>query len=531
MEKNLILETIKNNINIIYKKIKFDNSKQDNEMILKLKKIFNNINTRLSQIKFNQNNFLINYEDIIEIQNIYLSEINKTENDYIIIKDNFEQYINNLNILLENSLTNSSPDNNNANTTIITKEKKKEKEDAGKKDEANKNKRKKTSSKNKEKVKVKNDNKIKNNNDDKSESEDTEIKIGKIKTKRVFENTDNSIKGEYNIIENDKKRGKKAYNFCYENNNIITKFLFKNNSKNKEFYTCYKAGKGCPGKAMYVINEDIFRVYVECNFNIKHENITFEKFEIMYNNNKLNEINMNIKKYQRYYFRYLFKNNISQDKFDAVDNFKARFGKNITLTLTDLDINYEKSNNTLKPKDKNILELINYLENEIEDIKIKKIDITYDYKYYDKDEKSYKNKTREEEIIFFGTVNMLNQLVDENNVQYFIDLTYKIIPPKYHPYRLLTIKAFNKITKNTKLCLLIALKYEDENSLYYTFKYLKEFYKFNPKLVNIDFSIPLYNALAKKNLFDKNIKIITCFFHYSQSIVRKMKTLKLLKKI
>ena len=31
-------------------------------------------------------------------------------------------------------------------------------------------------------------------------------------------------------------------------------------------------------------------------------------------------------------------------------------------------------------------------------------------------------------------------------------------------------------------------------------------------------------------MFDKNIKVITCFFHYSQSIVRKMKALKLLKK-
>ena len=48
-----------------------------------------------------------------------------------------------------------------------------------------------------------------------------------------------------------------------------------------------------------------------------------------------------------------------------MDNFKARFGKNITLTLTDLDINYEKSKNTTKPKDKNILELINYLKKEI----------------------------------------------------------------------------------------------------------------------------------------------------------------------
>ena len=48
---------------------------------------------------------------------------------------------------------------------------------------------------------------------------------------------------------------------------------------------------------------------------------------------------MNIKKYHRYYIRYLFKNNISQGKFDAVDNFKARFGKNIKFNLTNLDIN------------------------------------------------------------------------------------------------------------------------------------------------------------------------------------------------
>ena len=55
--------------------------------------------------------------------------------------------------------------------------------------------------------------------------------------------------------------------------------------------------------------------------------------------NELNEINMNIKKYHRYYIRYLFKNNISQGKFDAVDNFKVRFGKNIKFNLTNLDIN------------------------------------------------------------------------------------------------------------------------------------------------------------------------------------------------
>ena len=38
-------------------------------------------------------------------------------------------------------------------------------------------------------------------------------------------------------------------------------------------------GKGCPGKSIYEINEDKFRVYIECDFNIIYENITFEKLK------------------------------------------------------------------------------------------------------------------------------------------------------------------------------------------------------------------------------------------------------------
>ena len=93
--------------------------------------------------------------------------------------------------------------------------------------------------------------------------------------------------------------------------------------------------------------------------------------------------------------------------------------------------------------------------------------IIYDYKYYDRHDKKNYNIKREQEIIFFGTEEMINQLKDPDNEQYFIDVTYKIIPFKYHPYKLLTMKAFNKKTKNTKLCILITIKYEEENSFYY----------------------------------------------------------------
>ena len=123
---------------------------------------------------------------------------------------------------------------------------------------------------------------------------------------------------------------------------------------------------------------------------------------------------------------------------------------------------------------------------------------------------------------------MISQLSNKDNKQFFLDVTYKIIPFKYHPYKLMTIKAFNCQTKNTKLCILIAIKYEDENSFYYTLKYLKDFFNFNPEIINIDFSQSLYNAIKLKSLFDKNIKVITFFFHYSQSVIRKMKNLKII---
>ena len=123
---------------------------------------------------------------------------------------------------------------------------------------------------------------------------------------------------------------------------------------------------------------------------------------------------------------------------------------------------------------------------------------------------------------------MYNELNNKDNQQFFIDVTYKIIPYKYHPYKLLTIKAFNNQSKNTKLCDLVALKFEDINSFYYTLKYLKEFFKFKPEIINIDFSLSLYKAIKLSDLFGKEVKVISCFFHYTQSIIRKMRLLKII---
>ena len=60
----------------------------------------------------------------------------------------------------------------------------------------------------------------------------------KIKLKKKFDDTNINIKGDCtreNLI-----KIIPIYNFCYEEENILTRFIFKDSSKNFEFYYCYK---------------------------------------------------------------------------------------------------------------------------------------------------------------------------------------------------------------------------------------------------------------------------------------------------
>ena len=104
------------------------------------------------------------------------------------------------------------------------------------------------------------------------------------------------------IKSNGRKIITEYYNFCIQNNKMTTKFNFKNASKNFKFYYCFKRGKGCGGLTVFDIVKKEFRVYNQCDFNINHDNINFEKFEKLYLQNQLNSIDMSLKKYQRYFF-------------------------------------------------------------------------------------------------------------------------------------------------------------------------------------------------------------------------------------
>ena len=74
------------------------------------------------------------------------------------------------------------------------------------------------------------------------------------------------------------------------------------------------------------------------------------------------------------------------------------------------------------------------------DIEIKSKDIKYKLKTNNKE------LEREETIIVFGNIERL-KLMNNNDIEYFIDTTFKIMPKKYNPYKLLTIAIIDYVIK------------------------------------------------------------------------------------
>ena len=203
--------------------------------------------------------------------------------------------------------------------------------------------------------------------------------------------------------------------------------------------------------------------------------------------------------------------------------FKQLFKKDFILTQKEVnDIKY----NTIGKYNKlDFIELCNKIELE-ED---KKLEInTTDIKY----NININNKLieRKEKIVIFTTLKMRELLNNSEIYNYFMDVTYKIIPKAQKPYKLMTITEVNNKNNTTNLCALIGIIYEDYLSFYYTLKYLNNFYNFEPKIIHIDFSLSERKALNMDSLFKRPPIIISCFFHFSQSIFKKMKDYKIINK-
>ena len=99
-----------------------------------------------------------------------------------------------------------------------------------------------------------------------------------------------------------------------------------------------------------------------------------------------------------------------------------------------------------------------------------------------------KNKTFEKELFILMTKEMENNLISEDNTQYFADCTYYAIPPNKNKYKLFLILGFNKKKQKSVLCNISITCNENKETFITVFNFLKNKYNFYPKIITSDYS-------------------------------------------
>ena len=137
-----------------------------------------------------------------------------------------------------------------------------------------------------------------------------------------------------------------------------------------------------------------------------------------------------------------------------------------------------------------------------------------------------------ERVIIFGNKDRINLFKNNDYKEYFIDVTFKIIPKKYRPYKLMTIASINYLENKTVLICFILLKFLDKISYYKIFQYLHENLSFNPTIIHTDYEGSLASAIkeARAKFFTNEIIHIRCIFHFMQAVRAKCNKLGLCKK-
>ena len=350
-------------------------------------------------------------------------------------------------------------------------------------------------------------------------------------------NSNNGKKNQYNFKDinrnnskgNDKHNNKqiineenKEYQYYDQDLDINIIYKYQSKSNNYIFYKCSKRPK-CPGRAKLNLNTNQIEIITKCNSDIDHQCITYEHFFEIYKKKKFADIDFKIKKYHRYYIKALIQNNDFTDIPNAIDKFKKDTGYNILLSKQDISV--IKSTFTTKYNNIDLLDLINKINNESLKIEIYSTDIKYKYQ----NKKNNKSEDREEKIIFFGLKDGIDLLDSEKCYEYFIDSTYKIIPKKFRPYKLMTISTILPNKNMTKICCFVCYKYQDKVSYERIITYLKENFHFLPKVVHTDYEYALYSVFDNKKIYENEVIHAFCYFHYIKAIREKVISLKISK--
>lgn len=317
--------------------------------------------------------------------------------------------------------------------------------------------------------------------------------------------------------------------YSWKDEEFLTTFNRKSESGNLVYLVCSKRGydgKACKGKAKFDRNKGIVYIYDKCDNNKNNHNIIdYEYFREMYNQDNYKNIDFNLYIYQKLYIKCLFEDNLINNYSEAINKFNGKF-KNIKFKLSEYIVQNIKRETIGGLNNLNIEELCKTLALNNENIHISIYPIQSEYK----NANSSDITIREQNIIIIGHKEMLKYLDSKYAKMYGIDCTYKIIPKSYNPYKLMTIYSIESKLKKSIIAAFICLKYNDYNSLIKIFSLLNALYSFSPISVNCDFDKAQIKAIKNCNLFNKKPYVIPCLFHYAQSIMRKLKAVKLFKK-
>ena len=362
---------------------------------------------------------------------------------------------------------------------------------------------------------------------------------------------------QYLIIKDNKYTWKYSLSSYYENNKTA-------------YYKC--SDSNCSARASYDLNDinnkeiNIIQNKKEINQNgenlnisitkphsLKYENHSYIKYEIIKKDIKNLSKNQIIKKLKDFEYLSNFLKVYAITKIDICNSY-TKLKTLFEQEYCKLEINYEtipedtknriitkyKIKNNISEETevdiKNILDtkyillsafvyLNNYKEfntdfsNNLNEMTInnKKI-VTKIYTNFIRNNINYKK-----EIYIIMNEEMEKNIILEDNSQYFADITYYALPPKPQKYKIFAILAFNNKLFKSVLCNISLIANENKETLITLFEYLKEKYKWNPKLVSIDFSDAEYNAFLY--VFPQ-IQFIPCFFHFIVNISKRIKDLK-----
>ena len=241
--------------------------------------------------------------------------------------------------------------------------------------------------------------------------------------------------------------------------NFETNYTYKNKCQNYYYYQCNKRPK-CPGLAKFSKVDNEFIITKSCCKNVEHKIISYEEFNEIFEKKNLSLIDFNSKKMQTY----LIKKVIELNKYIDDINIKDEYYKitKIDLKLNTNEISKIKTSIRGKYKGLTLLECIEKLKELNEEIDFKSQDIKYNIKL-----NNNKIETKEEKIIVLGIKNNLELMNIKEINDYFIDITFKVMPKKFRPNKIMTISTVDKNKNRTLIIAFVIFKYMDSESFSY----------------------------------------------------------------